>query len=94
MLGRFFRGGGEVWPEFFFRGGKSKLVYFFRGDSIPGRFFRGEVLCGGKLYATTVALRYCKQINNDRYQYNTHPVVSPANDRSIKFTGAYNSTTL
>ena len=30
-----------------------------------------------------VALRYCKQINNGRYQCNTHPVVSPAKDRSI-----------
>ena len=28
---------------------------FSGGDSIPGRFFRGEVLCGGKLYATTPA---------------------------------------
>ena len=26
---------------------------FSGGDSISGRFFRGEVLCGGKLYATT-----------------------------------------
>ena len=31
-----------------------------------------------------VALRYCKQINKGRYQCNTHPVISPAKDHSIK----------
>ena len=46
MLGRFFRE-GRFGLGSFFRGGKSMLVYFSGGDSIPGRFFRG----GGKFYA-------------------------------------------
>ena len=55
MLGRFFRE-GKVRPGFFLRGGESILVYFFRGDSIPDRFFRGKFHAGGKLYAATPAL--------------------------------------
>ena len=34
--------------------------------------------CNAKI-VRGVALRFCKQINNGRYQCNTHPVVSPAN---------------
>ena len=53
MLGRFFRG-GKVRPGFFFSAGENLYWYTFSGgDSIPGRFFREKVLCGGKLYATT-----------------------------------------
>ena len=50
MQRRFFRE-GKVRPGFFFPRGNYILVYFFRGDSIPGRFFRegkfyaGETLC-------------------------------------------------
>ena len=58
MLGRFFRG-GKVRPGFFFSAGENLYWYTFSGgDSIPGRFFRGEVLCGGKLYATTPVREY------------------------------------
>ena len=58
MLGRFFRR-GKVRPGFFFPRGKNLYWYTFSGgDSIPGRFFRGEILCGGNLYATTPARKY------------------------------------
>ena len=33
-----------------------------------------------------MALRYCKQINNGRYQCNTHPVVSLAKKKKKKNT--------
>ena len=62
MLGWFFRGGGggggggSAWV-LFSAGGNLYWYTFSGGDSIPGRFFRGEVLCGGKLYATTPAHR-------------------------------------
>ena len=42
-------------------GGNYILAYFFHliecngGDSTPGPIFWGEILCGGKLYATTPA---------------------------------------
>ena len=56
MLGRFFRRGeGSAWV--LLSTGENLYWYTFSGgDSIPGRFFRGEVLCGGKLYATTPPL--------------------------------------
>ena len=56
ILGRFFPPGeGSAWV--LFSAGENLYRYTFsRGDSIPGRFFRGEVLCGGKLYATTPVL--------------------------------------
>ena len=48
---------GKVRSGFFFPRGEDLYWYTFSGgDSIPGRFFRGEVLCGGKLYATTPGL--------------------------------------
>ena len=46
-------GGGGVGLGSFFRRGNLYWYTFSMGDSIPGRFFRGEVLCEGKLYATT-----------------------------------------
>ena len=57
MLWRFFpRGEGSAWV--LFSAGENLYWYTFTGgDSIPGRFFPGEVLCGGKLYATTPGLR-------------------------------------
>ena len=65
MLGRFFPPGeGSAWV--LLSTGENLYWYTFSGgDSIPGRFFRGEVLCGGKLYATTPApvksriIKYC-----------------------------------
>ena len=60
MLGRFFRQ-GKVRPWFFFPRGEINTGILFPGrfyPGIPGRFFRGgEVLCGGKLYATTPVSR-------------------------------------
>ena len=55
MLGQFFPPGeGSAWV--LLSTGENLYWYNFSGgDSIPGRFFRGEVLCGGKLYATTPA---------------------------------------
>ena len=64
MLGRFFRR-GKVQPGFFFPAGENLYWYTFSGgDSIPGRFFRGEVLCGGKLYATTPGLQSAYLLDN------------------------------
>ena len=67
MLGRFFRG-GKVRPGFFFSAGENLYWYTFSGgDSIPRRFFRGEVLCGGKLYATTPEVGF--KTATSRYQF-------------------------
>ena len=48
----FLPGEGSDWV--LISAGKNLYRYTFSGGySIPGRVFRGEVLCGGKLYATT-----------------------------------------
>ena len=58
MLGRFFRE-GKVRPGFFFPRGKIYTGILFPGAILSrGGFSGGEVLCGGKLYATTPALTY------------------------------------
>ena len=52
MLGRFFRR-GKVRPGFFFPRGKIYTGIVFPGVILSQAVFPGEVLCGGKLYATT-----------------------------------------
>ena len=44
--------------------------------------------CNAKI-VREVALRYCKQINNGRYQCNTHPVIFPAKSQPTHHSQAH-----